>query len=555
MSDPRSTDAPELAPSSRSAVLPPIQAHSCFLFYPLQGAEFSKAPAQCLGDLRSAPSETSDHPNAGGWLADDMLQTIDGKRVDWPVWEPATLSLGNDLHPHVQRLVGGREPTGTATLDPSLGNHAQVFRLTEGARKLVAGKRLAYEPAMPKEMRRPHRLMLELSSTAHERIQRQVSDWSERPVEVAVLDLHYIVFRTGFAFLIAEVRFGGEEGVLAPEVLNEALYSLARINRLTWWRADGTALDASPAFSLATLARGLIGKPAGGRAERVFTATYLQFETRPDAAELERLLVRLSRHYTADYHLRDALPGTERVTHFENVTHVFTLEGCASAVDLGGYPSGAAPEFLQNYLSVTYRGHYLPIVLLAHHEFCFLLHLTNDASFWPDPARFAADRERMIAMRQDIANFRLCFSFSYVSRISMHNAVNAALRRALGLDAMLSELGRDTAEIDALLERTAAREAATRAHRNERRFRWASVIGVFGITWLTTHTLFKEALELPLMHALLHLGHDQVGLVAGGIALIVSLVAAILTGVRGSADHGHLAQHAVQDNVIHQAGH
>ena len=138
----------------------------------------------------------------------------------------------------------------------------------------------------------------------------------------------------------------------------------------------------------------------------------------------------------------------------------------------------------------------------------------------------------------------------------MHNDVNRALRSALGLDWMLAELSRDSAEIDAFLDCVATGRAEALAKRHERRFRWASVIGVFGISWLTTHTITESVLELRAVHDALHLGHDQVAHIAAGVAIGVAVVTALVTAFAGGHGHKHgNAKHALDEIVIGAAKH
>lgn len=225
-------------------------------------------------------------------------------------------------------------------------------------------------------------------------------------------------------------------------------------------------------------------------------------------------------------------------------------------MDLSGYAPDPAPEFLEQHLSVTYRRHYLPIVLLACHEFCFLLHATDRAGVWPEPGEASDAIARMQDTREAVTRFMLCFRYSNVSRIGMHNEVNRALRDALGLDRMLTELDRDTAQIDAHLSRVAAAQSADQARRHERRFRWASVIGAAGIGWLIAFTIVKAVLEIPAVEHLLHLSHELAPAVAAGVALAIAVIPALRTGIGGAHGSGHdEAEHAAREVSIHKGQH
>lgn len=174
---------------------------------------------------------------------------------------------------------------------------------------------------------------------------------------------------------------------------------------------------------------------------------------------------------------------------------------------------------------------------MAYHELCFLLHATDAVGIWPDPeaetdARQAARIACLERVRLGVTRFMLGFRFTRVSRIGMHNDVNAALRAALGLDGMLGELDRDSAQIDAYLRHAAAARAEAREQRGERRWRLATALGVFGISWLTTFTIAKELLGLKALEPL-PLGHDALALLQVGSALAVAVVAALVTALIG----------------------
>ncbi len=541
---------------------PAVVEHACYLIFPVPVGEQLLSTRLTLGDLadtHALPEAGNKATAAARWLAAEALTTISDERRPRPVWEPGSLEPGDDLYPHVQRLLGGEksgvpEVLPTAQSVPSQKSHTSVWRLSESGRKLVQGQRLAYPPETPKEDRLPRRLCIRLSKSARTRIAARVPGFDADVLGVAILDMHLIALRTGHAFVVAEMEVAAPGGDgLDPYLIVEALHALSRINETTWRSAEGGSLDQVPVFDLGAIVRGLTGQSGGAkRADRVFSATYVQFAEAPDPAALDRLLTQLARHYTDDYDIRDDLPGTKTVSHFRNVQHRFALEGCVTAVDLEGLGPEAVPIFLKNYRQVTYRRHYLPIVLLAYHELCFLLHATNDSSFWPEPGDEARNLQRMQAIRERVTGFTLCFRFSYVSRIGMHNDVNRALREVLGLDWMLAELDRDSAQIDAYLSQAAARKAAEHARRQDRRFRWASVIGIFGLSWLTTFTIAKEILELRPVHDWLHLSQDLAPLAATAIGLVIAVVAAAVTAMTGRHPHG-LAEHAQHETVIHAA--
>jgi len=143
--DGRPSSAPPIAVSS----FPAVVEHACYLIYPLPVGEQPMGPTLTLGDL----ANTHASPAAGGkaaatrWLAPEALATITDERRARPVWEAGSLAPGDDLYPHVQRLLGGGTSAAADVLPsaesvPSPKSHTCVWRLSESGRKLVQGQRL-----------------------------------------------------------------------------------------------------------------------------------------------------------------------------------------------------------------------------------------------------------------------------------------------------------------------------------------------------------------------------------------------------------------------------
>ncbi len=485
------------------------------------------APGPTLADVQTAQraDETPGH-----WLPGSLLGSIGAKAGARPLWQPGALAVGDDLYPHIRRLLGmgGGDQDGA-------DRFAEVAELGADGRKLVGGKRLVYPRGLPAAERRALRLALLLTDAARGRIAGRVAGFDGAWLPLEVTEVRRVVFRTGQGILLARVAIAPDDGRPPdPYLVVEALALLARVNRLTWLDAEGARLADAPTFSLGTLLRGLLAPGAAApRSDRVFSLTYLRLAARPDPSALDALLTRLARHYTDDYRPADAPVGVVDVRHFANVAHRFAPEGGASVL----YPLDGAelPPFLADYERKTFRGHYLPIGLLAYHELGFLLDATAAAGIWPDGTDNVAanDIALLERVRLSLTRFSLCFRFSRVSRIGMHNDVNAALRSALGLDRMLDELDRDSAQIDAYLSRVAERRDEARAARQERRWRWASMLGVLGIAWLTSFTIAKELLALEAMAGWLSWSPGLTALVQIGVSTAIAVGAALAVGSGG----------------------
>lgn len=549
--DPSAAEIEQPTPAPAPSDLPDVAGHACYLFYPvhLEAEAFAHNPKRTLADLLTpgtAPQKKNEGPAT--WIPADARATISGERLRQPIWEAAPLDVGGDLHPHICRLLGVEGADGEAG--------ARTFRLSERARRLLNGERLSYARETPADERRPKRLGLDLRAIAMRRIERRLGGDPDCLLHLDLTDLRFVVFRTGQGVLMAEVVLKRSDAKpLHPCWIVEGVYALARIHTLRWWADDNTALNDPAKFTLGDIMHSLTGcTELRQQARRVFTATYVQFDEPLEPNAARRLAVQLSRRYTDDYRLMGELPGIEFVQDFESVLHAFTLEGCATLVDASAAAGGESSDFLKTYETITYQKHYLPVVLLAFHEFTLLLYLSNDASFWPELARAERDPlKRLERLRDQFLKFRLCYRFSHVSYISMHNATNRALRKALDLDKMAEELARDTAEIDAYLQEAAAR-------RTEERFRWVNIFGGTGLAWLTSFTIAKELLEVQQVSKVMQVSKDAAGLYALMIGLIVGGIAGWVLWFKGrprrSKGEKHeekLGEHAAHEQVIHRA--
>jgi hypothetical protein len=328
---------------------------------------------------------------------------------------------------------------------------------------------------------------------------------------VVVKEVLLYTFRTGFAFLQAEVQVTPllpaplaalPWAMLAVE-LQEAAVALSRSGELGW-QIPGTSPDKMSPFFFGTILRNLAGgaDAVNRSVERLFTLSYAQFGAPVAPSQADGYALYLARHYTNDYKLREAAGGIEKVRDFDTVGHVMTLEGAATVV-APDQESGTLPEFLKNYRTGTLKLHYVPIALLAQHEHAFLVRETTDSNLWssidePDGSalkrhpwwaypcggipgaplrtadeakrRFQEEIGRLEKLRRNSMKFRLAFRFSQVSMISMHNAVNRGFRQAMSLDRMLAELSSDVAAANQFLNEVQDDRRKAREEQFEGRF-------------------------------------------------------------------------------------
>nr|MDQ2696016.1 hypothetical protein [Pseudomonadota bacterium] len=346
----------ELSDAVAPQDLPAVAEHACYVFFAVRAPQ-AAFPTQM--DLTLAQLAKAD-----AWLPADARDTITGERGGKPVWEPAPFPVGTDLHPHVRRLLGG-------DANDAPPGHACAFRLTEPARRLLEGRLLSYPKETARDERQPKPLEMRLGNRACQRIGTRLGGLPDCQLRLAINTVRLVFFRTGHGLLVAEAAFHrSDKQPLHPCWIVEGVSSLGRMNTLGWRQGAGQ----SKGFSLADIVQSFMGGEGESRAERrTYTATYLKFEQAPETKAARRLAVQLARHYSDDYRVVAEPQGVGIVADFDNVLHAFALEGCATLVDLTP-PDGLPPsEFLTHFKTGTYEPHYLPIVVLAYHEFTTLL--------------------------------------------------------------------------------------------------------------------------------------------------------------------------------------
>lgn len=492
-----------------------LKQHRIYLFYTQQRQpEQWQQPPYC-GDLLKLFQASGDEHS---WIYPDAQERIkdDYGKKNHPVWQRSSWKLGSDLHPHIAGALGqlseaqGREQVADAT----------IFEPSKQARNAFVDGELVYQPKTKSDAERKRkRLKLALPPIAKARIAEQLGKTADTIADptINIRDYKAISFRTGWLVYSLAIELQLEDTELTDTVwLQEALASLSKINDLYWQNPVPKADDKPKRFSLGTLVRRLAGSASSKAGDRCYSSTYIRLSQEPE--NLKTLLTQLSRRYTNAYELAKQQQGIETVAEFTNVQHGFALEGCATAVIC----DDDGPDFLLDYLNNTYPRHYLPITLLAVHEYYHLVNLTTDSSFWPEIDREASrgnkadSLQQLERLRDNILKFRLCFRYSNVSRIGMHNEVNSALRRVLNLDAMLNELDLDTREISAFL-------AKQTTDTLEQRFRWMNILAVGFIVFWSSHEVLT-ALQ-PFFSCVASKTYLSIEL---GLSLCLSLSAALV---------------------------
>jgi hypothetical protein len=591
---------PVLASSARDE-LPPLAEHSCLFLVPLRMAQrrrLAEADLTLQDRLVDAAQAGVDGTRATGakprtatWLpADERAPLLRNDRRT-RIWDPAPMNVGPDLYPHVRRLLGDAASSSDAA--------ALCFRLADLPRQLLRGKSIDYDgeratdPQHDGDGRRV--LELKLSAAAKARIAARQDAPAPDALQVDIEQMRLIAFRTGFGIVLIEVTLRNRDrSPLHPYCLVEGVISLARFNQLRWSAplpAAGAKSAAVTSFTLGDIVTSLhASTDIGGTGRRLFSATYAQFASSPAPGARRHFAIALARHYSDDYRVADAIEGVRFVADFENVVHAVAMEGCATIVDATPASPGAS-DFVRNFKSGTFDRTYVPVMVLALHEFIALLYYANDAKFWvardnDNFSRWVAQTQKLPAadaaaesqravdtdaafatlarLRDEVIRFRLCYRFSHVSYVSMHNAVYAAMRDAWNLRQMLADLGQDTAEITTLLEERFGKQNASRV-------RTFGLVGAAGLAYISAHAFFENLPEtgiwdyisskLPDVQAIpTWIPWSSPEFIKQSVALVFSVVVAgfvwWVTSVKTShpeaaEDASELEDDAIEDIVVH----
>ena len=496
-----------------------IADHHLYLFYAHQrdADQWDQPPDSGLLSSLITPEQASP-----AWIYPDAQARIKDDYGHHPIWEDSTLPLGSDLHPHILGALGEVENPNKASRQPK---DAKVFQLTPQASNIfLLSKLLLQATKKPLEARQPKVLQLKLGPSAKQRIKAQTQQEDVPNPVLKIRDCKAISFRTGWVIFWLDIQVEIPGAIsLHPVWLQEVLAKLSKVNSLSWCEPESSTTTAVPQpqaqepqpFALGEVISGLGGNIQTCPAKRTYTSTFMRFEQHPDPDLLDKLLVRLSRHYTDAYDIVDEQHGIQHVGEFNTVQHRFALEGTATAI----ISSQKDSDFLYDYHNATYLRHYLPITLLAVHEYFHLVSLTNDSGFWPEiNTHDNQSLQQLEILRDKILKFRLCFRYSTVSRIGMHNDTNKALRKVFNLNEMLTELDLDTQEISAFLEKKSVDLL-------NKRFHWMSVTAGGFVAFWSTHELIKEF--SPLVSLCIPLTIDL------GISVALGAIAALFISKKG----------------------
>jgi hypothetical protein len=515
-----------------------VSDHEIHVFYEIDGLSPSTGPGVMLAALGRG---------TGLGVPDDQKPALRERHDDKAIWKRASdLAAGEDFHEHVRRIVGGwREDLAT------------FWTLDGTARRFVESAALYEEKTDPKE-RVKKRLALTFSKAAKDRLAGHAIRSDQVIVTIEAITL--ALFQTGHGFATAIVAFARPDGehITALELL-EAQIAIGRFNEVAWIDARTGRPVAGAPFTLGQFVRRLaLGDTRKTtKAGRVTTYTYARFDQHAPTPERDAFARHLARHYTTDYVIAPDVKGVAFVGDFETVRHAVALEGAATIVG----PTPAAPDlpkFLEGFKTVTFRRHYVPIALLAQHEHAFLVERTSASVISrTEMGEHAKTVERLLGLREASLTFRLCYRFSELSYITMHNTLNHAFREVLHLDTMLEKLASDVADVEVHLRSVKDAEDRRIEHQKHRRFYWASVTGGAALAGLTAFTVMKEIGELTLKLA----GVSSTELAGwSGVALgtLVAAIAAIVGYRKGPALHedkhgGHKTIHAMLDHMIERA--
>lgn len=453
--------------------------HRIALLYECRGSGSDTADI-CAGMTFNQLEASGDHMSLldVSRLAIDNPRSLSGRDI----WRRDASGLSSDLHPIAATILHGA----------ALPEDRTALHLTGHGLNLVDGQYRARRVSGEKSGGAASGIGL--------RFTRSVSEYlgldPAMPVPIKVDDIKLLPFRTGVAIAVVELRLVGRAG-LDPSLplLIEAMHLLgderaSRRPALSWMDA------ADQRFRLSDLLQALV-REAGLQVEsdrRIYSYVSAVVDGLIDPALKREIAFRLSRRYNyvydPDVQGKDAI----LLTPFNNVTHVMSLEGAATLVDRPGTDATKGlPEFLSNWLTVAHGPVYLPIAIIAYHEYLALLELAQEAAVEIDFSKpKAAETDALTELCKDFLAFRLRYRPAQVSRITMHNSFSDHLRLALGNDRLGQKAGQDAAEAERVLAALGREEVERVALERERRWAWYGAFLAGLVAFMAVLGLFEE---------------------------------------------------------------
>jgi hypothetical protein len=490
-------------------------------------------------------------PFAGAldWLDPDRIEPGSSERPlrARPVWLRKELPSSEDLHPSVRAILDAFPQAESQQAPAALG-------LSDYSRNLVAGRYRRLPPVAAGT----HRGWTGAVLTLGEAAVRRLGLAAPAQLQMHIDEVGVFVFRTGVGIALVEASFSAaNQAVPSPELLIEALHLVSdeqRAASLRW--ADAGAGEGS-GFRLSDLLRPLFAGnrigPVGRRRVYSYTAALIEGDIDPGAQQ--DIALRLSRHYNYSY--TPETFGTEIYRPFAPVVHALSIEGAATVVDLSPAPNDASasatglpPDFLVNWIENAHSRAYLPILLVAFHEYLALLDLAQSAAVDVDFRGFT-DREATALQRlcDRFLAVRLRYRPPLVSSITMHNSFHELVRRVLGLDALSRKAGQDLVEAELRLSRFAAERERRAREAAQHRLAWHAAFIAGALSFLVVNGIFRQIAELIQSVS----GKANIIVEAAGIGLGVLAAAAGAFAVWHGARHGARRREREDGEDLHVA--
>jgi hypothetical protein len=523
-----------------------IADHEIQIFFRIDGVDITSGPDTRLLSMASGPG-----------IPVDQQKALSGRYAGNTIWKREQSSgTGQDFHRHIRDVVGGKRE-----------DLATRWTLDDTASRFVGSADL-YDQDVDRGGRIKKRMILSFNDAAQKRLAAHAI--SSSGLTVTCRDLTLTLFKTGHGFAVTTLELSRLD--LAPITAMELLEGqimIVRFGAIIWGAtADGIGTAYSAPFRLAELVQRLVvGERADTLPERVTTFTYAQFSEALPTLERDLFAIHLARHYTSDYVTAAEIGGVSFVRDFDTVRHTVALEGAATVV---GMPPEAPyrPEFLRDFKTGTFHRHYVPVALLVQHEHAFLVRRTSAAVLTQGEMRDARQTVRRLQeLRESCLLFRLCYRFSELSAVTMHNSLNRAFRKVLNLDRMTKELDSDVETFEAHLRQLHQSEERRREKDKHRRYYWVTVIGAGALAGLTMFSITNEFLgifihEVPangVEQFVKILNHEipqaMVPKLAGlGLGILTAIFGWIIAYLRGpKAGHTeHKTMHLMLEHMIEE---
>jgi hypothetical protein len=408
-----------------------------------------------------------------------IKQQIENQLKTRNLWKKQAYNITRDIKENIHELFHSKQESAPIT----------TWELNKLVIKLLNDKQASKEKGarQAQEDYAISGLALELSKVAQKRLVS--SNEPDTSPQLSLQNILYHQFKTGFAVATIELSVNNKK--LSLQLINEAVYALARFNKLIWRSRQGEIEDQNQ-YSLGDLIRGLLASEKNKFYKRVYTHSYIQFKESA-IEDVKEYLNKIARHYNDEYNLSNETKSIESIQGYNNVIHFLAQEGASTGVIV----TEDSPEYLLEYTNKVIRPVHIPIHLLIFHAEKAMEEYQINSQIWlNDSAPPSAFLDQLQQYQRQLINFELNFFYPVISNIDMHNRLYLKLIKVKRLEQQHKKLSNNNKIISQIIIENEQQKASAIINNRNRIYCQIAQIGVAAAGYLTSFSIIKETLKV-----------------------------------------------------------